>query len=480
MNCSAPLLRLAVLVVILGLASGCNSSTSSSDTDGSGAATTSSATDDDHASDESTNVLTIGSTAPQLDIADWISLGEGKFSPVSKFEDGKVYIVEFWATWCGPCVASMPHLVAIQEEYADKGLQIISVSDEDRETIDEFLEREYGGEDDGPATYGELTSAYCLTTDPDGSTQSDYMSAAGQNGIPTAFIVGKTGVIEWIGHPMDMDDVLISVINDSWDREAYTAEFEAQNKMQKLLAQVIQKAQSGDTEAALELLQEAKTSADPQTLEELKYIEMSMQLGPVRQAMQSGDYEQALEQLATLRENSDEELQSELDIVKLNVMVEAEMHDEAAAILMASLDDLASVQLNQIAWSIYDQAADVEEINKDLLAAATAAAQKAADSEPENASILDTLSHLLYVGGDLDKAIEVQTKAVEFGSDHPDIVEFLKELKAEASEDKAEDGDVDDASDEEEEDSTDEEAGEEEDSTDQEAGEEEEAEAGEI
>ena len=43
--------------------------------------------------------LTIGSKAPALDVEHWVQNGEGKFKPVTKFENGKVYIVEFWATW---------------------------------------------------------------------------------------------------------------------------------------------------------------------------------------------------------------------------------------------------------------------------------------------------------------------------------------------------------------------------------------------
>ncbi|MCA9133171.1 MAG: TlpA family protein disulfide reductase, partial [Planctomycetales bacterium] len=115
------------------------------------------------------DLLTIGSQAPPLDVEHWVQDGNGKFKPVTKFDKGKVYVVEFWATWCGPCVASMPHLAALQTELADKGVQIVSISNEELETVEKFLEREVRSQDEEakPQTYRQLTSAYCLTTDPD-------------------------------------------------------------------------------------------------------------------------------------------------------------------------------------------------------------------------------------------------------------------------------------------------------------------------
>ncbi len=76
--------------------------------------------------------LGIGSRAPELDIEHWIQDGNGFFKPVTTFEQGKVYVVEFWATWCGPCIQSMPHLAELQNKYRGQNVQIVSVSDETR------------------------------------------------------------------------------------------------------------------------------------------------------------------------------------------------------------------------------------------------------------------------------------------------------------------------------------------------------------
>ena len=65
--------------------------------------------------------LKVGSAAPELAIEHWLQDGNGFFKPVTKFEKGKVYVVEFWATWCGPCIQSMPHLAEIQNKYRGQG-----------------------------------------------------------------------------------------------------------------------------------------------------------------------------------------------------------------------------------------------------------------------------------------------------------------------------------------------------------------------
>ena len=182
------------------------------------------------------NDLTIGSEAPELDIEHWVSDRDGEFSHITEFEDGKVYVVEFWATWCGPCVRSMPHIASLQDKFADKDVQIISVSKEDLETVEKFLkkkvkvtknskENDEETDEEKATTFGELTSGYCLTTDPDRSVSNDYMKAASQTGIPCAFIVGKTGLVEWIGHPARMEEPLSEVVDDSWDRETFGTEF---------------------------------------------------------------------------------------------------------------------------------------------------------------------------------------------------------------------------------------------------------------
>ncbi len=209
--------------------------------------------------------LGIGSKAPALDIEHWIQDGNGFFKPVTDFSEGKVYVVEFWATWCGPCVASIPHIAELQNKYRGRGVQIVSVSDEDLETVSGLLDRENA---EVGKTFREITSAYSLTTDPDQSVYKSYMDASGQQGIPTSFIVGKTGLVEWIGHPMELDEPLEAVVTDSWDREAFKKELKAKEEFERTLEKISRLAGSGRLDEAIKVAEDQLARTEVESIKE--------------------------------------------------------------------------------------------------------------------------------------------------------------------------------------------------------------------
>jgi len=400
-------------------------------------------------------VLTIGSKAPSIDVEHWVSDGHGKFQPVENFEDGKVYVVEFWATWCGPCISSMPHLAQLQEEYATHDVQIISISDERLEVVEAFLKKplrkaaksakKAAADDEDepkeePETYGTLTSAYSLTTDPDGSVKFDFMAAAGQSGIPTAFLVGKTGQIEWIGHPMELDVPLKRVVKDAWDREAFLKEFRKKQERAIVMASLRKKMQKGDLEGALKVLEEAKKAADGDEESVAGYEQLSFRLKATSalQKIQAGELEEGLAGLDQLLTTADPAQKMQLTTMKLTALLKAEKYDDAATVLTGITEskDVTPVMLNQLAWGVYEAAEDHADFSEELIAAAIAAAEKAVAEEPMSGMILDTLAHLVYLQGNLDRAIELQTQAVENSDEAPadslkEMTSFLEELKEE-------------------------------------------------
>src|SRR5262249_27406483 len=80
--------------------------------------------------------LSVGDPAPPLQVSRWIKGGK-----VGRFEPGKVYVLDVWATWCGRCIESCPRLTRLQTKYADKGVTVIGVSiwEEDQGAVEPFV-----------------------------------------------------------------------------------------------------------------------------------------------------------------------------------------------------------------------------------------------------------------------------------------------------------------------------------------------------
>ena len=133
-----------------------------------------------------------------------------KGGPVS-LEDGKVFVVEFWATWCAPCRASIPHLTKIQKRFKEKGVTVIGISSEkELEKVKDFVAGQGGKMD------------YTVAFDAERAVTAGYMDAYGQRGIPTALIVNGKGAVVWVGHPMgEVDKVLEQVLAGTFDAEAH-------------------------------------------------------------------------------------------------------------------------------------------------------------------------------------------------------------------------------------------------------------------
>lgn len=133
------------------------------------------------------SALTIGDPAPSIKVE--VLKGEAVDMAAGRGE--QVYVIEFWATWCPPCLKSAPHLSNLQAKLGDKGLKVIGISDEDKETVEPFIQ------DMG------TKMEYTVAIDQSRRSHRRYMQPFGLTGIPHAFVVSKAGVLVWHGHPMD-------------------------------------------------------------------------------------------------------------------------------------------------------------------------------------------------------------------------------------------------------------------------------------
>ncbi|MES2709662.1 MAG: TlpA disulfide reductase family protein [Verrucomicrobiota bacterium] len=219
-----------------------------------------------------TAAVTVGSPAPPIVNAAYIR-GE----PVKSFEPGKVYMVEFWATWCGPCVASIPHINDLHRKFADKGFIVIgqNISEPDLTLVEPFLKE-----------MGDKMTYRVALDDTQGSEKGKmmdtWMKAAGIKSIPNAFLIGKDQKIAWIGHPLELkEETVEAVLAGTFDVPAFAKKYAEQaaldEKISTLLSSTRLKITVSDWEAANRDIEElTKLTAESQPfMPDLLRLEMA-------------------------------------------------------------------------------------------------------------------------------------------------------------------------------------------------------------
>lgn len=326
--------------------------------------------------------LKAGSDAPALSIAKWVK------GDAVTIERGRIYAVVFWSPGDPRSVVVLPRLSELQDAYKDR-ITFVAVA----------TDAEGGTPEATEETAKAMGKGLGLATgwDDGGKTRAAWLGAAGAPGASCAFVVDGAGKIAFLGHPAILDLPLARIVAGKWDMAKGTEEMQAAFRRAQEILQM-------DRSMALAAL--------PAFEKDYPELAWSEAIG-TRNARTFAS-------------------------AKLRLLLLAGKTEEATALgtklyekgVKYDRDDL----LNEIAWMIVDPEMSIAKRDLDL---AMKAAEKAVELSKRNPSIVDTLARVYYWKGDLTKAIELQTEAVENAAGNEDELASLQptldQYKAEAA-----------------------------------------------
>ncbi|HEY8387972.1 MAG TPA: TlpA disulfide reductase family protein [Parasegetibacter sp.] len=326
--------------------------------------------------------LKVGMKAPKLEVGQWF-----KGEPVTEFKPGHVYVIEFWATWCGPCRAAMPHLSELSRHYKGKVTFIgLDVWEHGKEMPEgDFYEK--------ARTFTQRLGDgmdYTVGADnPDKYLEQNWLNPAGIRGIPSSFVIDQKGDIVWIGHPINIDPVLEHVVNGTYN----------------------------ETTKA-----EIKKAADEQAAKNKEHMAKIEEYGNAK------DYKNYIATMDKLINENPSRASSYIPI-KFKIVLES---DQKVALKMAKsllkTEKSNPILLSNVANSILDSVPSNKKLTKVALSMAEIVGSRSLEND---FSANQLLAKAYHAQGNVSKAVAAQQVVIDFLSSYPSSPQIDK-MKADA------------------------------------------------
>jgi thiol-disulfide isomerase/thioredoxin len=304
---------------------------------------------------------------------------------VKDFQKGEVYVFECWASWCGPCIAAIPHLNELHKQMGKKGVVItgVNVWESERDAASAQRAKDF------LKTQGEKMS-YRVALGGKAFIK-DWLEAAEVNGIPHAFVVAD-GKIAWTGHPAQLTAEMLGDILTGTPLAA--APPVADKIPQRRLSKPAVPAGTAPNDPEMAAAQ-AKLDA-------------------LSEAMRARDWDAAEKALpaaaGVLPKQEGQELRDSIEAqIGLARGDPTKFYAQLQKVADEEFDDPEA--LNEIAWRLLTMKAFAQKPN--LVLAEKCAVQSVKLTREEHPDKLDTLARLRWLQGKKEEAIRLQIKSVD-------------------------------------------------------------------
>ena len=324
--------------------------------------------------------LKVGDPAPAARPATMLQ-GEA----VKDFKKGEVYVFECWASWCGPCIAAIPHLDELHRKMGKKGIVItgVNVWESERDAASAQRAKDFLKAQGEKMSYRVALGGKAFI--------KDWLEAAGVNGIPHAFVVAD-GKIAWTGHPAQLTAEMLGDILTGTPLAA--AAPIAEKIPQRRLSKPAVPAGTAPNDPEMAAAQ-AKLDA-------------------LSEAMRARDWDAAEKALpaaaGVLPRQEGQELRDSIEAqIGLARGQPAKFYAQLQKLADEEFDDPEA--LNEIAWRLLTMKAF--EGKRNLTLAEKCAVQSVKLTKEAHPDKLDTLARLRWLQGKKEEAIRLQIKSVD-------------------------------------------------------------------